>query len=598
MQQANNAAFTAQSVSDTHHDVLSVNNKPNNAEQDLLSFLQAAPVDPLSLLTTESTSEFLLNNVVLEPQEAVIEAPKSVRLGSECRLSRSALWTIQENYYRAMGIQAWASNVPFFVTSSTYTAECYADMIIAFINDYYEHLNLDEPLYIIEMATGSGRFSHLTVKELESKLAWFEKMHNIRVKYVMTDFSDSNPSFWESHPKFKPYLNKGILDFGVFNPLQDQSITLRHSGEVISAESVKNPIIAIANYFFDTIPQDVFRVENKRLHEGLVTLERNLENVEDPASDPRINEVTDSYRYQELRSDNYYGEARLNNVLRFYKHNIKDGTFIFPVGAFDVLGNLRAMSSNRLVLLSSDKAYTDYKLMGSYQYHGYALHGGAFSYMVNYDAIGRYFEGGGGLWMYTDNNNLSLQTVCCIETDHPECRFEQLKYVFHEKLNRVNAINTVCALLPEDRENSDVVQIDYWIAYIRLNLADPKIFNLVTYKLLPHLSNILPVQKEELLKMMAIAHENFYYFQGEVNLPFCFCQLYYALGMFPETLASLDETMAMFGEHEALFFMKGQAHEGLNQLQQAKQMYEKALAINPNFGEIYSCLDILNERLK
>jgi hypothetical protein len=596
MPQSNRPSLSQHIPVDSHHDVLSINNP--DPKQRLLSFIQAGSMDPMDMIFSDTpvSNQFNLNHVVLEPAVQEEAPPTSVILETGHPLSKSLLWKIQEDFYSSMGINAWDQNVPCFITSSVYMAECYADMILAFLRDYMPYLNLDEPIYILEMATGTGRFSHLMLKELEKKLSYFEQCQKVSIKYIMTDFTDSNPIFWENHEKFKPYIDKGLLDFAVFNPLIDQSFTLRLSGQQVSSDIVKNPMIAIANYFFDTILQDVFRVESKRLQEGTVTLERNLEGI-DPESAPHISQITPSFTYRELRTEKYYDDARMNDVLRFYKHNIKNGTLIFPLGALQVTGNLLKLSHNNLMLLSSDKAFNSYEYMTRYYQHDYVIHDGAFSYMVNYDAISRYFTlGDKGKCYSTESHNLSLQTVCCLELDHPECAFEQMQYLFREKIDRWNPINTICTLLPEEFEKNPIAKLEYWLAYIRLNLADPKIFGLVTKHLIDNMGHITPVQQQDLLRLMAMAAENYYYFPGEVNLPFWFSQLFFSMSMYHESVECLDNAMNRYGAHEALLFLKGQSYEKLNLWTEAGAMYEKALELQPGFREAWDALMSVNTR--
>lgn len=577
----------------------------SDTRRDLKNFLQSGPVqpaDPLDLIFANEPlpPSALLDKVRLEPQEEtppVVEQHPPIPVGRECRLSESALFDIQNHYYSSAGVQAWQNSVPFYITSSTHVAENYADLILAFIDDYYQYLNLDEPLYIIEMATGTGRLSHLLLRELDNKRNYFAKARNLPIKYVMTDFAENNTKYWENHEKFKPYVESGLLDFAVFNPMVDTSFTLRCSGQTLSCDTLRNPIVAIANYFFDTIRQDVFRVENKRLHEGLISIMRNIPPGQSPPENPEelpaIHEVDCTYRYRELRNENYYPDQRLNNILRFYKHNLREGNVIMPIGGFDVLRNLQQMSSNRVVLLSSDKAYTNYELMGRMSAHSYAIHGGAFSYMVNYDAIGRYFEQGGGRWFKTHSDNWSLQTVCCIEMSQPGCEFERVHYVMEEKVQRLGTINTLCTMLVDRSNAAPMEQIEYLLSYIRINLADPKVFGIITDRLTPLLPNIQVVQRQELLELMDRAWQNFYHFPGEVNLPFALCQLYFVLLMHEKSIEHLDNTIKYYGGHETLYFLKGQNYEKLAQYEHARRMYEQALVLNPDFVEAKVCLEQL-----
>ncbi len=598
-----------QVLCDSHHDILSVG-QPQ--QRGLLSHVQAGSSDPLATLFPQETlpTQSLLNHVLVEPAEAqpdfkiddvlavdAVVEPQWVILEKDAKLSECMLWQMQEDYYKSMGVQAWESNVPCYITSSASIAESYADMVISFLQDCFDQLDLNEPVYIVEMATGPGRFSNMMLCELERKMQYFTKLQAVQLKYVMTDFTDANVGYWEKHAKFKPLVESGRLDFAIFNPLLDTGFELLNSKQRVSAETVKNPVVAIGNYFFDSIKQDVFRVESKRLSEGLVTLERNVAGLESPDAPLHIEQIAPRFRYRELRHDQYYTDAKLNAVLKFYKHNIKDGTVIFPLGAFDVVRNLQVLSGNRLMLLSSDKAYADYEQMIKFRQHDFVLHGGAFSYMMNYDAIGRYFQNEGGLYLYTGGRNMSLQTVCFVSLNQSDCEMERLNYTFSEKVDRANPITTTCTLLPDGRWVNESAQIDQCLAWIRLNLADPKIFTLVGQQLVDLMPHISTAQAADLFDLVNLAWDRYYYCPGEGNIPFWLSQMYFYLEHFEQSLKCLDQTIQDFGTHEALCFLKGQNFEKLGQWRLACEMYELALEMQPEFDEARQAMEAIRPRL-
>lgn len=579
---------------DTHHDVLST--EPTNKQKGLLAHLQSFLPNPLEVLLTgdAQSSDSIMETVVLQPVQPEL---KSAILGEECRLSESMIWQMMADYYATQGMGAWPFNVPNFITSSTYIAEAYAEMVLAFLEGYYEHLDVNEPLYIVELATGSGRFSYLLLRELERKLACFSRFQSLKIRYVMTDFVESNVNFWTQHDKLRPFVESGMLDFGVYNSVVSNRIELCHSKECLAPGMLKNPLIAIANYFFDSIPQDMFQVESKVLKEGLVTLTRNVEGI-DPESTPHISQITPEFRFQELYNTNYYPDAKLNAILNNYRHNIKEGPLLFPIGAFDAIRNLQALSNNQLVLLSSDKAYTSAFEMVRYEKHEYSVYDGSFSYMVNYDAIGQYFTNEGGQFFHTDGKSLMLQTVCCIEMDQPNCNFERLHYLFQEKLNRSNTINSLCALLPNANQESPVAQMTYLLGQIRLHLEEPQVLAAMAQEAANIVQNCQGSQQEDLVALMQNAMKNFYFYPGECNLPFWLSQIYYALMKYPESIACLDQTIHYFGEHEALFFLQGQSYEKLERWHEAKVQYEKAIARNPEIKDAHDALKALQSRLK
>lgn len=594
--------------SQPHEHLLSVNAKqePSTPAQPdghaLLAHLQTTLPNPLDLLLKPGV-ESILNGVTtqqaLPQEEVVVFKPKKTQLGSECRLSDSLLWSMQEQFYREAGIDAWKNQVPSFITNSAYIAEAYAEMVLAFVQDYFEQLDLSEPLTIVELGTGTGRFSHHMLNELERQFSNFSRLQSVQLRYVMTDFTESNPDFWERHDRLQPFVEKGVLDFAVFNPLQDDRITLRRSGAVLSAGALKNPVIVVANYFFDTVPQDLFRIEAKVLKEGLVTLERNLEGVE-PESPPRLSEITPVFRYQDLRSDQYYADARWNAILKHYRHTVRNGSILFPVGAFQAIQSVENWSERGMMLISSDKAYTRPEPMTRFYAHGYASHDGAFSYMVNYDAIGQYFLNQQGQYFFTDGDSYSVQTVCCLNVPQSDpYQFEHLKYLYHQKLNRANTINSVCMALPGREIMSGAAgHLQQMLAHIRLNLCDPQVFLYLGQELVDALPHALDFQVGDLQALMAQTWQNYYFYPGEINLPFWFAQLYFGMAQYEKSNEMLDQALRYFGEHEALYFMKAQNYEELQQWHKARAAYECALLIKPNFAEASDALNQLNARLK
>lgn len=63
--------------------------------------------------------------------------------------------------------------VPNFVSSNAYIAHSYAQLIIAFLQDGMKEdstmpLDMHDPLYIVELGAGKGKFSHLRTDSLRA----------------------------------------------------------------------------------------------------------------------------------------------------------------------------------------------------------------------------------------------------------------------------------------------------------------------------------------------------------------------------------------------------------------------------------------------
>lgn len=96
----------------------------------------------------------------------------------------------------------------------------------------------------------------------------------------MTDFFESNLESWRALPCLQRFIASGHLDFAVFDALDGTDFTLQQAGVrprvgccwfpllhsrlarqiTLNASTLRNPLIIVANYVFDTLPHDVYQV--------------------------------------------------------------------------------------------------------------------------------------------------------------------------------------------------------------------------------------------------------------------------------------------------------------------------------------------------
>ena len=156
--------------------------------------------------------------------------PRSI-LQDYIPFSQCHLWPLMMSFYAKAGIDSWSTGiVPHFITSNAFISNQYARVLKAFLDDCgsQQILNVEERLYIVELGAGCGKFSYLVLQaleEMEKLLAFPLNM----ITYVMTDFTEENVNFWKCHPKLQGYIERGLLDFAIFDAGSDDSITLLHS---------------------------------------------------------------------------------------------------------------------------------------------------------------------------------------------------------------------------------------------------------------------------------------------------------------------------------------------------------------------------------
>jgi hypothetical protein len=362
-----------------------------------------------------------------------VEAKATARCVLEdfTRCSTSHLWKLMMSFYDRKGIESWSQGVvPHFITCNAFIGKAYAKVLQGFVRDCIAgrmHLDPTQPLYIIELGTGSGKFSYYMLKALIEMKETFDFPVE-KVVYVMTDFTDANVNFWKDHPQLKPYFESGQIDSAIFDCVQDSSITLSQSGVVLKEGSVVNPICVVANYLFDTLAHDIFQVSPSPLgeggpgvlKEGLISVGSKKAEEPDPLEPEIIKRLDNHFRYEPI-ADDYYADkedgddaAHLARILAWYRNYFgtgpdrTGGSILLPIGALRALRRLSAFSKGRCIVLSGDKGNNNPEQFRGLIDPHIAVHG-SFSVMVNYHLLGMYFTSRGGFALHNPQEEASLK---------------------------------------------------------------------------------------------------------------------------------------------------------------------------------------------
>lgn len=235
-------------------------------------------------------------------------------LEEEGTLSQSMIWPMIETFYGSSGPKAW-HETPYYPTSNAFIGETYAQLIVAFLRDVRASLNPLEPVYIVELAAGMGAFSFFLLRALRRIREISPDLKALRLRYIITDFAESNISALENDPVFQAFEAEGILDYAIYTPEKEIAFRLRRCGVTVTPVSLVNPTIAISNYFFDSIRHDFFRVEDGRLQEARVRAYRKIPQDGSSPAKPTLAEISLMDRYETVATD-YYQDPRLNRILR------------------------------------------------------------------------------------------------------------------------------------------------------------------------------------------------------------------------------------------------------------------------------------------
>jgi hypothetical protein len=491
------------------------------------------------------------------------------------------LWRLQRTFFAAQGIEAWRQGiVPHYVTSNAFIADAYARVIAAYLGERLAGLaDAGQPVHIVELGAGSGRFASLLLKRLSTLTrrmgpaapAW---------KLVMTDLADRNVAFWREHPGLRPFVERGVLDFARFDVEHDREITLAESGETLRPGTLVNGLVVLGNYFFDGIPLDVFGIEGGQLRESLVTVSSSQAepDPEDPAMLARISLAFES---RPAEPDGYYEDPAFDRILRAYMERLANTSVHFPIAGLRCCKLLRELSGGHLLLLTGDKGYIRDEDLLDRGEPGLAVHG-SFSMSVDYHAIGEYFRGAGGQVLQPRHRHESLLVVgFVLGGDHPATRETYAEAVGQFGPDDFFSLSQMAEkqMAEKQPEGAGIHQL---LALVRLGLGDPR---MVT-KCIPVLAELVGAassrEKLEVFHALEQAWHLYYHLGEDDDLPFELGRLLYRMDYYSEGLRYFERSLDLYGPNPHTLFNMSLCHFYLQQREAALDCVARTLALQPN----------------
>ena len=508
---------------------------------------------------------------------------KSLPLEMNQRLSRSVLWRLQRNYFERHGIEAWRSGaVPHHITSSPFIADAYARVVLGFLRDCERSSNpLDrrQPLHIVELGAGSGRFAYLFLKKFLN-LYRTSVLKAIPVKYVMTDFTESNLEYWRTQPWLRPFIKEGSLDFARFDLESDVQITL-DSGEILSNTTLRNPLVVISNYVFDSTPQDAFLATDKNLFEIQVSL--TTPHAEIDTADPNILSRVELTAHNNPINGNYYDDPKWNRILLDYKQRLPDTPFLFPTSALQGIQNLYDLSGGRMLLLSGDRGYSrDEALKLGSGTPSFAVHG-SLSMMVDYQIIGEFCRRLGARVLHPPGLTEHLNISAFMFGD-PADDFIETTQAYAEAIEKFGP-DDFFTLKEGIAQIYDALTLDEVLAFLRLSCWDYKRFRECLPVLKKHLPETTDLQKQQLHEAILKVWDSYLPIGEESDLAFELGTLLLEMQFHADALEFLQRSVDLHGIAPGTAYNIAVCHYGLDQLDQALGYADQALSLDHKFTE-------------
>jgi Tfp pilus assembly protein PilF len=330
-------------------------------------------------------------------------------------------------------------------------------------------LSPENPLRILELGAGTGKFSYLFLRKL-TMLLQEKRVAPEVVRYSMADCSESLLAEWRANRYLAEFVKAKILEFQLHRAEEENSSAAAITKIPDSARQVTGPLVVIANYVFDSLPQDAFIIADGQISEALITTRVSAAAGAGPA--PRLSDLQLSFRNVPVPPGRYPDKS-WNEILEHYRSRLPAATVLFPSAALGVLQQLSQSSDGRMLLLAADKGFVredDLSLLQGPPHLEFHASNNCFSQTVNFDAITRYFYGLGGDWLLPQKHFSNLN-VCAFIARRPGDEFHETRKSYERALAEFGP-DDLFALMSWLNAHLEEVSVVQALALLRLTRWD------------------------------------------------------------------------------------------------------------------------------
>lgn len=488
---------------------------------------------------------------------------QSAFIEDSTRLSDSFIWNRQAEFYKSVGVDAWKGTVPSRVTTSSQIAKTYARMIASYADD----CDLDE-LTIVELGAGHGRLGFLCAQHLLG----LEQTGQLRArqwKYVLTDIADRNLEFWNQNESLRPLIESGKIDVACFGT-DDSELHLQHSAQTISTKNCCQNIVVIGNYFFDSIPIDVFKMQRGQLYEcqaEIIVLQE---------SDNQQEEIVWNW-HQEAVDNDAYAEPELQRLVDHFQATLTDGCFTIPAAGCRTLATINDWSENGIMLLAADKGHLRDEDLQGRSVPTPVPHGGCYSFSVNFAALGRWFVQRDGVAMIPERTDPRLQVTAF--TTRSQSGSTHLQQEFDRGVNEFSPGD--CHQIVRNRiQDGGTNDLNECLATLQLAAQDDTVFYYLKDRIRAALPTAGTTQKTEIANMLAVV-ERRHFVWGTKDIPFAIAHIHQKLEQYDEAIRLYKRSLQLFGEHHATYRQLAECLKNAGQPERAVEYAERSLQLRP-----------------
>jgi len=300
----------------------------------------------------------------------------------------------------------------------------------------------------------------------------------------MTDVSASIVEYWQSHPSLRPLVDSGVLDFAIFDAAQPSEVQLTNAQKVLRGGELANPMLVLANYLFDSIPQDCFSVGGGTLYENLVTIRSPGTGVASSAGTPALKDLQVSLESHPTRGD-YYADPAFDGILDGYRQRLDNVILLFPIDGMRCIRFFHELSPRGALFLIGDIGTAREDDLGDRTAGGISADSN-FWLSVNFHALGQFIQALGGKVLHPPSRHVHLNISTFI-LGQSATDFAEAELAYDEAIGQTGPddLAVTTRMLANQAESMNRGQL---LAFLRSTACDPDYF----VRCLPLLLDSLP----------------------------------------------------------------------------------------------------------
>lgn len=482
-------------------------------------------------------------------------------MSESVRLSESHLWDELREFYESEGVAAWASDqLPFFATNNPSLARTYVDLAVAFFEDCLSRglVETAKPVYLVELGGGMGRLAY----QMLNRLSQLENRLPVSIRYLLTDYSGSNVEYYRSHERFQPFLESGQLYVQRFDAENDTEFEV----------DIPNPVFVIANYLFDSLSQDGFRVRDGELFEAACTKK----------PDGRI-----SLNFEPAGASPYENPT-YDKVLADYARELGNTHVPFPIGPLRCLDNLCSMNLPSLAIAMADKALRQKDELLDFVTLPLQRHKQGFSMSVNCHALDQVWEHQGGRVMHSAVRSNPLN-IALYSKGLKADEMSRTEHIFRDQIDGFGPLDYL-DFRAQIFKGVEKKTLRLCLHLLRLSHWDAELFYELSNTIGEEaLTAPLELQKE-LYDAMIRCWSNFFPIADDRDVPFAVARVLACINQFDQAIGFYSESLRLYGPKALTYHNVAICHFNLGRIKEAREALSQALELEPEYGPSKSLL--------